>query len=144
MAESRIGWIPFFISWMDHQVHVRETDSTMALNLLPGEYVKRNVRFTFENDRIGGQRLAHEWSGLQDIVLWDCDYPHPQEVWPDPTPLLDQIFSGIDPELNHEIVFGRAEKLFGIDTTAMRAMRTMRTMPTMPTMPTTGSGIAPE
>lgn len=114
MAEARIGWLPFFVSWMDRQVSIREAGPIDALSLPPSEYVRRNVRVTFEDDPVGGRLLHEPWSGLQEIVLWGCDYPHPQGVWPDPEPVVERMLEGLDPSLRDEILFDRAARLFGM------------------------------
>ena len=62
VAECRIGWLPFLITWMDRQVEVRPPDPTAPLSMLPSEYVKRNMTFTFEEDYIGAHMLAHDWA----------------------------------------------------------------------------------
>jgi predicted TIM-barrel fold metal-dependent hydrolase len=114
MAESRIGWLPFFVSWMDRQVSIRDAGPVDSLSRLPSEYVQQNVRVTFEDDVVGGHLLHEPWAHLQEIVLWGCDYPHPQGVWPDPDPVVERMLHGLDPTLREEIVFGRAARIFGI------------------------------
>src|SRR3546814_916682 len=64
MAECRIGWLPFLISWMDRQVHERPADPTAPLSKLPSEYVRQNVRFTFEDDN----RSEEHTSELQSLI----------------------------------------------------------------------------
>jgi len=113
MAESRIGWLPFFIAWMDRQLEIRGDDPSVARSMLPSEIVRRQVRFTFEHDVVGARLLAEDWSGLADIVMWGCDYPHPQGVWPDPSRALATL-DGLDPGVRDAIVFARAARLFGV------------------------------
>lgn len=114
MAECRIGWLPFLFSWMDRQIKLRPPDATVGLRMLPSEYIRRNVCFTFEEDRIGGQLLREDWSGLADVVIWGCDYPHAQGPWPDPAPVVDAMFDGLDARLAGEILLHRTARLFGI------------------------------
>lgn len=114
MAEARIGWLPFLLSWMDRQVSIREAGPLDSLSFRPSEYVRRNVRVTFEDDVVGGRLLHEPWAELHDIVLWGCDYPHPQGVWPDPDPVVERMLGGLAPALRQEIVFGRAARIFGI------------------------------
>jgi predicted TIM-barrel fold metal-dependent hydrolase len=115
MAESRIGWLPFLFSWMDRQQEIRRPDRTVTLSLHASEYVTRNVRFTFEDDMVGARLLAFDWAHLAETAMWGCDYPHPTRVWPDPHPVIDKMFEGIDPALRHEVLFARAARLFGFE-----------------------------
>lgn len=118
MAESRIGWLPFLFSWMDRQQELRPADPLVSLRRPATDYVRRNIRFTFEEDTVGARLLALEWTALAETVMWGCDYPHPQRVWPDPDPAIDAMFAALDPALRHEIVFARAARLFGFDMPA--------------------------
>ncbi|WP_018233865.1 amidohydrolase family protein [Thioalkalivibrio thiocyanodenitrificans] len=115
MAESRIGWLPFLFAWMDRQCEIRRPDETVGLGMLPSEYVRRNIRFTFENDVVGARLLEHDWSLLTETVMWCCDYPHPQNVWPDPDPVVEKMMGNLDRATRDLILHGRAAELFGID-----------------------------
>jgi hypothetical protein len=115
MAECRIGWLPFLFSWMDRQYLMRPPDRTVSLRGPPSEYVRRNVRFTFEDDTVGARLLELDPGPLRETVMWGCDYPHPQGVWPSPQPVLERLLGRVDPALRHEILFGRAARLFRIE-----------------------------
>lgn len=114
MAECRIGWLPFLFSWMDRQVQIRQPDTSRTLSLLPSDYVRRNVCFTFEDDWVGASLIPLEWSLLADTVMWGMDYPHPQGMWPSPRHKLDALFADLDPVTRHEILYGRAASLYGL------------------------------
>jgi predicted TIM-barrel fold metal-dependent hydrolase len=115
MAESRIGWLPFLFSWMDRQCEIRPLDPTVHLGLRPSEYVRRNICFTFENDWVGGKLLGEEWSLLADTVMWGLDYPHPQNVWPNPDAVVEEMLGALNAKTRQEILYGRASRLFGLD-----------------------------
>ena len=117
MAECRIGWLPFLFSWMDRQWEIRPADKTIVLTMPPSEYVRRNIRFTFEDDMVGARLLQFEWSLLAETIMWGCDYPHPQGVWPNPEPVIERLFDGINADLTHKILFNRAARLFRINIT---------------------------
>jgi hypothetical protein len=83
--------ITTLFAWMDRQCEIRRPDETVALGMLPSvpsEYVRRNIRFTFENDVMGARLLEHDWSLLTETVMWCCEYPHAQNVWLDPDPVV--------------------------------------------------------
>jgi predicted TIM-barrel fold metal-dependent hydrolase len=114
-AECRAGWIPFLAYWMDRQAAERPgLFENTGLDMLPSEYMKRQVLVTFEEDDIAAQMLTHEDNILRDILVFGADYPHPQGTWPDPAPIFHKMFEGLGAELRHEIVFGRMQKFFNM------------------------------
>jgi predicted TIM-barrel fold metal-dependent hydrolase len=113
-GECRIGWLPFFIQWMDRQVVERKPDAGVPITLLPSEYIDRQIRFAFEEDYIGTRLLEFDWSKIQNCVVWGSDYPHDQGTWPDVSPPLDKMFEGIDPTLRKAVLFDRTAEMFGI------------------------------
>jgi predicted TIM-barrel fold metal-dependent hydrolase len=113
-AECRVGWIPFLISWMDRQIRERPDDPSAPLSMLPSEYIKRQVRFTFEDDIVGTKLIREPWSCLQETAMWGADYPHGQGVWPNPEPILDELFEGLDPAVKRAVVHDTAAEFFGI------------------------------
>lgn len=115
IAECRIGWLPFLISWMDRQVTERAPDPTAPLSMLPSEYIARNMTFTFEEDYVGARMIPAEWAHLKDSVVWGSDYPHEQGTWPDPSAAINKMFDGVDPALKQEILFSRMARLFNVE-----------------------------
>lgn len=116
-AECRIGWLPFLISWMDRQVRERPADPTAKLSMLPCEYIKRSVTFTFEEDHVGVNLIPFDWAKLKDSVIWGSDYPHEQGTWPNAEDAIASMFKGIDidPKVKREIVFDHAARVFKIE-----------------------------
>jgi predicted TIM-barrel fold metal-dependent hydrolase len=115
-GECRIGWVPFLINWMDRQVHERPPDPTVHLKMLPSEYIKRQVRFTFEEDFVGARLLREPWSCLQETAMWGADYPHNQGVWPNPEGVLEELLDGLDLVVKRNVVFDRAVEFFRLQT----------------------------
>ncbi|HEY4135018.1 MAG TPA: amidohydrolase family protein [Alphaproteobacteria bacterium] len=114
-AECRVGWVPFLISWMDRQVHERKPDPDVKLTMLPSEYIKRNVTFTFEEDAVGVELVKTDWGYIKDSAIWGADYPHEQGTWPNPKPVIDKMFAGADEKLKRAVLFDRAARIFSIE-----------------------------
>lgn len=114
VAECRVGWLPFLISWMDRQVRERPDDPTAPLSMLPSEYFARNMSVTFEDDMIGARLIPEDWAYLRQSAIWGGDYPHPQGIWPDADALMEEMFRGVDPALRQEVVFDRAARIFKV------------------------------
>ena len=125
-AETRVGWAPFFLDWMDRQVRIgRENDPRRIgegarsegtkLSLLPSEYFKRNVVLTFEDDTIGVELLSVASAGVAETALWGGDFPHPQGVWgPGLERELDDLLEGVDAATKRRVLFEHAAEFFGI------------------------------
>jgi len=125
-AETRIGWAPFFVDWMDRQIRIgRADDPRMAtadgprddvkLSMLPSEYFKRNITLTFEDDAWGVRLLDEPGSCLAETALWGGDFPHPQCVWgPSIERELDDLFAGVQESTKRRVLFDHAAELFDI------------------------------
>jgi predicted TIM-barrel fold metal-dependent hydrolase len=118
VAECRIGWLPFLFSWMDRQVEIRPPDPTIKLSLKPTEYVRRNMTFTFEEDKLGANMIQYDWSMLKDCAIWGSDYPHEQGTWPDATDMLDTMLSGLTTEEKRYVTCDHAAKIFNVKVPA--------------------------
>jgi hypothetical protein len=81
---------------------------------MPSEYIKRQMRFTFEDDLIGARLIAKNWSYIQDSAMWGGDYPHGQGIWPDTDKVFDEIFEGMDPDLRREVTCDRVARFYNI------------------------------
>ena len=112
-SECRIGWLAFFIEHMDRQQRERRTD--VQLSLKPSEFWARQCAGTFEDDLVGGQLLASEWSHLQYGVMWGSDYPHNPVSWPNTDELFDWLLAGVPEDVANDAKFGRACQFYGLE-----------------------------
>ena len=116
VGECRIGWLPFLFQWMDRTHQDRFPDTMHQLRDKPTDYIRRNMSFTFEEDYIGAKMLADPEFIVGDVAIWGGDYPHEQgQTWPDAGPAMERMFAGVSPELMREVVWGRMQRLFGIN-----------------------------
>lgn len=111
-AECRVGWLPFFIEHMDRQARERPTD--VPLSLQPSEYWQRQVAATFEDDVVGAKLLKEDWSHLKGTVMWGADYPHNPVSWPNTDELMGWLMEGVEPDVVHDAVYGRAADFYKI------------------------------
>ena len=129
-AETRIGWAPFFVDWMDRQIRIGRADDPrqvaaeggggdVKLSMLPSEYFRRNITLTFEEDTWGVHLLDEPASCLADVALWGGDFPHPQGVWgPSVDRQLDAVFEGVSEPTKRRVLLEHASELFGIKVPA--------------------------
>jgi uncharacterized protein len=118
-SECNIGWVPYFLEWMDRQEKVRgplreHDDAASKLSMPPSEYFKRQIRVTFEDDPTGGRMIRDGWTNLTDIAMWGADYPHNALTWPNPDRVIDDLFAGVDPVLRREVTFDRMARFFNL------------------------------
>ena len=118
-SECNIGWVPYFLQWMDRQERVRgpsrESDDVASkLSMPPSEYFKRQIRVTFEDDPVGGRMIREGWSNITEIAMWGADYPHNLLTWPDPERLMEELFRGTTESLRHDITFARMAEFFNL------------------------------
>jgi len=122
-SECNIGWVPYFIEWMDRQERVRgplreKDDVASKLSMPPSEYFKRQIRVTFEDDPVGGRMIREGWPNITEIAMWGADYPHNSLTFPNPERIIDEILAGVDPGLKRAVTFDRMTRFFNLELPA--------------------------
>jgi predicted TIM-barrel fold metal-dependent hydrolase len=82
LAEGGIGWIPYFLERADFTYHQHKAWTHSPYNLgtkLPSEVFRDNFLTCFIDDAFGLQNSRYL---NMDAVMWECDYPHSDCVWP--------------------------------------------------------------
>jgi predicted TIM-barrel fold metal-dependent hydrolase len=83
LSEGGIGWVPYFMERADfsHWRHKTWTHSDMAFGeLKPSDVFKRHFMLCFIDDKFGLQNLKFL---NEDLVSYECDYPHSDTLWPE-------------------------------------------------------------
>lgn len=80
LSEGGIGWIPYFLERADfsHERHKFWTHSLFK-DTRPSEVFHRHFLTCFIDDAFGLKNLA---SLNEDLVAYECDYPHSDCLWP--------------------------------------------------------------
>jgi predicted TIM-barrel fold metal-dependent hydrolase len=80
LSEGGTGWIAYFLDRVDK---VYDTHHTWTKNEFggkhPSEVFKEHFLTCFVTDPVGVQ---HRHDIGIDSMAWECDYPHPDSVWP--------------------------------------------------------------
>jgi predicted TIM-barrel fold metal-dependent hydrolase len=112
-VESGVGWIPFFMEALDHQLDEMSLAASESLSLAPSDYFRRQIHacFWFERQGIGRvvEALGHEH------VMFETDFPHPTCTYPDGLDIAAQALAGLDPHVIADLMGGNATRLYGID-----------------------------
>jgi predicted TIM-barrel fold metal-dependent hydrolase len=78
---------------------------------LPSELLKRQIHFTFMQDRIG--ILGTEVFGL-DNYMWSSDYPHGGSCWPKSQETVDTVLRGLSKEAQRKLTWENGARLYGV------------------------------
>jgi predicted TIM-barrel fold metal-dependent hydrolase len=104
----------FDVGWLGHMYQRRlAVNPNLGLELGPSEYLARNLRFTFQDDR-AGCLLASTLFGEENF-MWASDYPHPATTWPNSKADLDRQFEGISDDVRSKITVENVMKLYDLD-----------------------------
>lgn len=111
-VESGIGWIPFFLEVLDHQMAETAPNELAELSLLPSEYFKRQFYgcFWFERSTI---KPTIDYLGSQS-VMFETDFPHPTCLYPRDDASLHAALEGLTVEDIRAIMQDNAAELYRI------------------------------
>jgi len=79
LAESGIGWLPYFLTRMDLEWRNLRAQLDYAPSLAPSELFHRQVMATFEEDALGTDLIPLLGA---DSCMWASDYPHTDSTFP--------------------------------------------------------------
>ncbi len=80
LSEGGIGWIPYLLERADftHRHHHAWTHADFGKDK-PSDVFKRHIITCYIEDDFGLQNLKYIG---EDMVTWECDYPHSDCTWP--------------------------------------------------------------
>ena len=113
-AETRLGWVPFWLEHMDlwYQRHLGWAQDYLGfkpLKHLPGDYVRRNISFTVQYERVAVELRHHV--GV-DHIMFATDFPHIENEWPNSRPIIDEIYANVPEAEKAKIWAGNAVEFF--------------------------------
>jgi predicted TIM-barrel fold metal-dependent hydrolase len=118
MAESNIGWIPYFLERLDSlwEQNGFYTGLRERLDAPPSTYFRSNIFCTFFSDAFGLRQL--DYIG-ESNVMFEVDYPHGDSNWPHSMDVARAQTSaaGLDSAVVEKIVRGNARRVFGLEPT---------------------------
>jgi predicted TIM-barrel fold metal-dependent hydrolase len=81
LSEASIGWVPYFLERADfaHSRHKYWTRNHFG-GMLPSERFKKHFMLCFIDDAYGLKNLDEL---NEDMVAYECDYPHSDTLWPE-------------------------------------------------------------
>ena len=112
-VESGVGWLPFFLEILDHQMAETAPNELSHLSLLPSDYFRRQFYgcFWFERSTI---KPTVEFLGSK-CLLFETDFPHPTCLYPRDDAHLLEAFKGLNDSDVKAILQDNAAELYRID-----------------------------
>ncbi|MYM64043.1 amidohydrolase family protein [Pseudomaricurvus sp. HS19] len=113
LSESGIGWIPYFMERADfsHERHKAWTYSSFQ-GKKPSDIFKKHFMSCFIDDAFGLDNLKYL---NEDMVAYECDYPHSDTLWPEVPEFLWKTVKGLTTEQIEKITHRNAMNFYNFD-----------------------------
>jgi predicted TIM-barrel fold metal-dependent hydrolase len=119
-AETRLGWVPF---WMEEADYWYERHRHWAERLLnfkplkqrPSDYVRQHIYFSVQHVERVAIELRHHMG--VDHVMFATDFPHIECDWPNTRPFAERLFAGVPADETFKIAAGNMLSYFGLENT---------------------------
>lgn len=114
-AETRLGWVPFWLENADVQYERHLPYSRRLLGFEPlarptfSEYVREHIYFSVQNERIAVELRAH--IGV-DRIMFATDFPHIECEWPHSKKFIDDIYHDVADEERRRMLGGNVVEFF--------------------------------
>jgi predicted TIM-barrel fold metal-dependent hydrolase len=114
-TEFDAGWLGVIVQQVDYHYGPKKaahgTDVQLKVKLPPSEYFKRNLWFTFMDDRAAV--LTTPIYG-EDNFLWSSDYPHAACTWPYSQQIVDRMCEGASATVKRKLFRDNVNKLYDL------------------------------
>jgi len=113
LSEGGIGWIPYFLERADFTYeHHHEWTFTDFGKERPSDVFKRHIICCFIDDQFGIKSLDYM---NENMVAYECDYPHSDTVWPNVPEYLWASVNGLKPETIDKITHTNVMREYSFD-----------------------------
>jgi predicted TIM-barrel fold metal-dependent hydrolase len=112
LIESGMGWVPFWLEAMEHQLDEFRTRENRGLKLRPKEYFKRHFWVSYWFEDYAPRHMLEE-VGL-DRVMFETDYPHPTSLYPGVQDKLAETLGQYDYETRKRVLERNAAELYNL------------------------------
>jgi predicted TIM-barrel fold metal-dependent hydrolase len=111
LAESGIGWMPYFVRRMDATAEKHVPNALdYKLQAKPSEIFARQIYATFEEEPLGPELLPLLGPGN---FMWASDYPHPDSTFPHSRDAIAHAFAGLDEAFVRQVTAENCARLYG-------------------------------
>ncbi|AUW57163.1 amidohydrolase [Sphingobium sp. SCG-1] len=121
LSEGGIGWIPYFLERADFTYeHHHEWTFTDLGKKRPSERFKQHFITCFIDDQFGVANLDYM---NEEMVMWECDYPHSDTVWPNSPEYLWACVNQLDAKIIDKITHRNAMEHYSFDAYGLNGGR---------------------
>ena len=100
LAESGLGWLPYFLTRMDLEWLALKGHLDYAPTAAPSELFRRQVMAAFEDDTLAPQVVPLIGT---DSCMWASDYPHTDSTFPHSREAIEQTLGSL-PETDRRMI----------------------------------------
>jgi predicted TIM-barrel fold metal-dependent hydrolase len=113
LSEGSIGWVPYFLERSDfaHSRHKAWTHSRFK-GTRPSEVFKKHFLNCFIDDAFGLKNIDDIG---EDMIAYECDYPHSDCLWPNSPELLWPTVKNLTPAQIEKVTHRNAMRFFRFD-----------------------------
>jgi uncharacterized protein len=115
LAESGVGWLPYFIARLDLEWHNYRDKIDYATKLPPSELFRRQVMATFEEEALGTQLIPMLGA---DSCMWASDYPHTDSTFPHSLRAIEEALGALPEADRRKITATNCARLYGFPDAA--------------------------
>ncbi|MFN8037148.1 MAG: amidohydrolase family protein [Acidimicrobiia bacterium] len=109
LAESGIGWLPYFLTRMDAEWEELGPKLDYASKVPPSELVRRQVILTFEQESRADQFIPLVGA---ESCMWASDYPHTDSTFPNSRRAIDESLGTLPPDDVRKITATNCARLY--------------------------------
>ncbi|MBV1687683.1 amidohydrolase [Novosphingobium sp. G106] len=112
LIESGMGWVPFWLEAMEHQLDEFRTAQNRGLKMRPKEYFKQHFWVSYWFEDYAPKHMLEE-IGF-DRVMFETDYPHPTSLYPGVQDKLVETLGAYDYETRKRVLERNAAELYNL------------------------------
>ena len=112
LIESGMGWVPFWLEAMEHQLDEFRTRENRGLQMRPKEYFKRHFWVSYWFEDYAPRHMLEE-IGV-DRVMFETDYPHPTSLYPGVQDKLVETLGHYDYATRKRVLERNAAELYNL------------------------------
>ena len=110
LAESGVGWLPYFLSRMDMEWAAMRDKLDYATDAPPSEIFRRQVVATFEEEPLAAQLLPMVGA---DSCMWASDYPHTDSTFPNSRHAIEETLGALTAGDRRKVTATNCARLYG-------------------------------
>jgi predicted TIM-barrel fold metal-dependent hydrolase len=111
LAESGVGWLPYFLTRMDLEWRNLRDKLDYAPTIAPSELFHRQVFATFEEEELAEQYIPHLGAGS---CMWASDYPHTDSTFPESVRAVEAALGALPSDDRRRITATNCARLYGL------------------------------